>query len=131
MILLGFTEAQKKALDEEQHQEETTSLAIVDLSKKRVTASERRSLYNDRCCVHGTPRIMMNDLLNHKIDTGLFGGMLIFHTEDISLHSGIEFSVRLFRRGNSKGFVHLISDNPVSFEAGFTKVLSSGVRHLT
>ena len=73
----------------------------------------------------------MNDLLNHKIDTGLFGGMLIIHTEDISLHSGIEFSVRLFRRGNSKGFVHLISDNPSSFEAGFTKVLSCSVRHLT
>ena len=46
-----------------------------------------------------------------------------FNAEDVSLNSGTEFVVRLFRSVNANGFVHAISDKPISFASGLTKVV--------
>ena len=60
------------------------------------------------CTLHATPRLMMIDLLEHEVQPCLFAGLLIFNAEDVALNSGIEFTVRLFRRGNKTGFVHVL-----------------------
>ena len=49
-------------------------------------------------------------------------GMLILNANSVTDSSGEGFAVRLFRKGNQRGFVRAITDNPAAFAAGFNKV---------
>ena len=49
-------------------------------------------------------------------------GLLIVNAHSVTDSSGEGFAVRLFRKGNQRGFVRAISDHPAAFAAGFNKV---------
>jgi DNA excision repair protein ERCC-4 len=49
-------------------------------------------------------------------------GMLILNAHNVSDTSGEGFAVRLFRKGNQRGFVRALSDQPSFFASGFAKV---------
>lgn len=50
-------------------------------------------------------------------------GMLILNAHGVTDSSGEGFAVRLFRKGNQRGFVRALTDNPAAFAAGFNKVI--------
>lgn len=47
--------------------------------------------------------------------------MLVLNAHTVTDTSGEGFAVRLFRKGNQRGFVRAISDQPSSFASGFNK----------
>ena len=96
-----------------------------------MSPDQRRSLYNAGRCCFTTPRILQIDLLTDKVRAGALAGCFICSAKDLSRDSPIEYAVRLFLRGQPGGFVRFIEENPASFEAGFSKVLSCSVRHLS
>lgn len=49
-------------------------------------------------------------------------GMLVMNAHSVTDSSGEGFAVRLFRKGNQRGFVRAMSDQPQSFASGFSKV---------
>lgn len=51
-------------------------------------------------------------------------GMLILNAHNVSDTSGEGFAVRLFRKGNRRGFIRALSDQPSFFASGFAKVSS-------
>ena len=48
--------------------------------------------------------------------------MLVVNAHLVQDTTGEGFAVRLFRKGNQRGFVRALSDQPSSFVAGFNKV---------
>ena len=56
--------------------------------------------------------------------------MLILSAHGVTDSSGEGFAVRLFRKGNQRGFVRAIPDNPAAFAAGFNKVCACSRRQL-
>ena len=48
--------------------------------------------------------------------------MLVLNAHYVSDTSGEGFAVRLFRKGNQRGFIRALSDQPAFFAAGFNKV---------
>ena len=129
VVLLGCTETQKKALEEELRREDPTLEMPVDLNKGNVSASTRLMCYNTERSCFATPRVFIDDLLSQRVQPVAFAGLYVFNAENVSDNSGIEFAVRLYRLGNTTGFVRAISDRPVSFASGFTKVPSRRERH--
>ena len=129
VILLGCSKSQKEALEEELRREDPASEMPVDLSKGNVSASTRLEHYNTGRCCYATPRIFVDDLLGQKIRPDVFAGLFVFNAEHVSDNSGIEFAVRLYRLGNTTGFVRAISDSPVAFAKGFTKVPSCSKKY--
>ena len=51
-------------------------------------------------------------------------GMLVLNAHNATDTSGEGFAVRLFRKGNQRGFIRALSDQPSFFAAGFNKVRS-------
>ena len=102
----------------------------VDFGGGKVPPSKRLAFYDAGRCRHTTSRLFVNDLLERNVRVTSFAGVLVFNVEDVSLNLGTEFAVRLFRSANANGFVHAISDRPISSASGFPKVLSSieGIR---
>ncbi len=49
-------------------------------------------------------------------------GMLVLNAHNVTDTSGEGFAVRLFRKGNQRGFIRALSDQPAFFAAGFNKV---------
>ena len=130
MILVGCSESQKEALSNEICRQDPSGSKLVDLNKEKVSQKKRHEHYREGSVCFVTALILIIDSLEHEINPGAFAGILFFDPTEVFRHSGIEFSLRLFHRGNPQVFVHLISNNPASFEAGFTKVLFSSVKHL-
>ncbi len=48
--------------------------------------------------------------------------MLVLNAHNVTDTSGEGFAVRLFRKGNQRGFIRALSDQPSFFAAGFNKV---------
>ena len=48
--------------------------------------------------------------------------MLVLNAHNVADTSGEGFAVRLFRKGNQRGFIRALSDQPSFFAAGFNKV---------
>ena len=48
--------------------------------------------------------------------------MLVLNAHSVTDTSGEGFAVRLFRKGNQRGFIRALSDQPSFFAAGFNKV---------
>ena len=49
-------------------------------------------------------------------------GILVVNAHLVQDTTGEGFAVRLFRKGNQRGFVRALSDQPCSFVSGFNKV---------
>ena len=48
-------------------------------------------------------------------------GLLVLNAHNVTDTSGDGFAMRLFRRGNQRGFIRALSDQPSFFAAGFNK----------
>ncbi|KAF9398341.1 hypothetical protein BGX21_007907 [Mortierella sp. AD011] len=81
--------------------------------------SERSDLYRYGGVMAITSRILVMDLLTGRIPVHLITGILVANAHRVSATSTEAFILRLFRQGNSEGFVKAFSDQPEVFSAGF------------
>ena len=93
----------------------------MDITNETPSAA-RTALYQTRGCLFVTTRILVVDFLNSRLRSSQVAGIIVMNAHRVTDTSGEGFAVRLFRAGNSRGFVRAFSDNPTSVTAGFAKV---------
>lgn len=99
----------------------TTAESPADITNE-VPATDRLDLYHARACLFVTTRILVVDLLAARIRPKDIAGMVILNAHRVTDTSGEAFAVRLYRAGNTSGFVRAVSDSPLAFNVGFNKV---------
>lgn len=86
-----------------------------------IAASERLRLYASCSSVAITTRILVVDFLTGRLDPSSVAGIIILNAHKVTESSGEGFAVRLYRMGNTVGFLRAFSDAPVSFSSEFGK----------
>ncbi|KAF9292420.1 hypothetical protein BGZ68_006366 [Mortierella alpina] len=81
--------------------------------------AERSDLYRFGGVMSITSRILVMDLLTGRIPLHLVTGMLVANAHRVTATSTEAFILRLYRQGNSEGFVKAFSDHPEAFSVGF------------
>ncbi|KAG0301963.1 hypothetical protein BGZ98_007898 [Dissophora globulifera] len=81
--------------------------------------AERSELYRFGGVMAITSRILVMDLLTSRIPVHLVTGILVANAHRVSATSTEAFILRLFRQGNSEGFIKAFSDQPEAFSVGF------------
>ncbi|KAF9512918.1 hypothetical protein BS47DRAFT_1461767 [Hydnum rufescens UP504] len=79
---------------------------------------ERQDLYRKGGLVSVTSRILIVDMLGDTLPPSLITGLLVLHAEKVTPSSPETFIVRLYREGNTDGFLKAFSDQPEYFTAG-------------
>ncbi|KAK3818773.1 MAG: hypothetical protein J3Q66DRAFT_338444 [Benniella sp.] len=82
-------------------------------------AAERGDLYRYGGVLAVTSRILVMDLLTGRIPLHLVTGILVVNAHRVTATSTEAFILRLFRQGNSEGFIKAFSDQPETFSHGF------------
>ncbi|KAI1315066.1 hypothetical protein EDD11_001359 [Mortierella claussenii] len=83
------------------------------------SVADRTELYRYGGVMAITSRILVMDLLIGRIPVHLITGILVANAHRVTATSTEAFILRLFRQGNSEGFVKAFSDHPESFSTGF------------
>ncbi|KAF9110385.1 hypothetical protein BGX27_006437 [Mortierella sp. AM989] len=84
-----------------------------------LSLAERGDLYRYGGVMAITSRILVMDLLTGRIPVHLITGILVANAHRVVATSTEAFILRLFRQGNSEGFVKAFSDQPEVFSTGF------------
>lgn len=84
-------------------------------------ANQRLSLYNSGGILFITSRILIVDLLTHRIPTSAVAGLVILNAHSLSDTSTEAFIVRILRLTNLSLYVRAFSDRPHSMVSGFAK----------
>lgn len=87
-----------------------------------IATAERLRLYNTCSCMFVTTRILVVDLLSGRLSPSDIAGIYVLNAHRATDSSGEGFVVRLYRNGNSTGFVRGFSDAPSSFSSEFGKM---------
>ncbi|MEW5305380.1 MAG: hypothetical protein WDW36_007923 [Sanguina aurantia] len=129
VLILGCQPWQRKLIDTEltRHHNAGPGLLGADLVlpievNSEVPAAERVGHYRSNACCYVTTRILVVDMLSGRVAPGQIAGMLVVNAHKVADISGEGFAVRLFRGGNSSGFLRAFSDQPAMFTTGFNKV---------
>ncbi|KAG0340657.1 hypothetical protein BG000_011435 [Podila horticola] len=81
--------------------------------------AERSDLYRFGGVMAITSRILVMDLLTGRIPVHLITGILVANAHRVTATTTEAFILRLFRQGNSQGFVKAFSDQPEVISSGF------------
>ncbi|KAF9283234.1 hypothetical protein BGZ74_001972, partial [Mortierella antarctica] len=81
--------------------------------------AERSDLYRFGGVMAITSRILVMDLLTGRIPVHLITGILVANAHRVTATTTEAFILRLYRQGNSQGFVKAFSDQPEVISAGF------------
>ncbi|KAF9189002.1 hypothetical protein BGZ51_000178 [Haplosporangium sp. Z 767] len=81
--------------------------------------AERSELYRRGGVMAITSRILVMDLLTGITPIHLVTGILVANAHRVTEMSTEAFILRLFRQGNSEGFIKAFSDQPETFSVGF------------
>ena len=87
-----------------------------------IATAERLRLYKSCSCLFVTTRILVVDLLSGRVAPSDVAGIYVLNSHRVTDSSGEGFVVRLYREGNTSGFVRGFSDYPSSFTSEFGKV---------
>lgn len=85
-------------------------------------ASERKTLYKRGGCIMVTARILIVDLLTHRLQPTAVAGFLVGNAHRVSPTSQEAFILQMFRDGNRDGFVKAFTDRPASLATGFNRL---------
>ncbi|KAK6783024.1 hypothetical protein RDI58_020820 [Solanum bulbocastanum] len=86
-----------------------------------LTANQRLSLYTSGGIFFITTRILIVDLLTHRLPTTAVAGLVILNAHSLSDTSTEAFIVRILRSTNRSLYVRAFSDRPHSMVSGFAK----------
>ncbi|KAG0097557.1 hypothetical protein BGZ93_002491 [Podila epicladia] len=81
--------------------------------------AERSDLYRFGGVMAITSRILVMDLLTGRIPVHLITGILVANAHRVTATTTEAFILRLYRQGNSQGFVKAFSDQPEVISSGF------------
>eukprot|EP00877_Chromochloris_zofingiensis_P000132 jgi/Chrzof1/10119/Cz04g29130.t1 len=126
LLILGANTWQRQLLTEELHRHDPAAAAPVEITNE-VPAIDRIEHYKSRGCCFVTTRILVVDLLSHRVLPRDIAGMVVINAHKVADASGEGFAIRLFRQGNSSGFLRAFSDQPTAFASGFNK--ASTMKH--
>ncbi|KAF9208092.1 hypothetical protein BGZ49_009787 [Haplosporangium sp. Z 27] len=84
-----------------------------------LSIADRSDLYRYGGVMAITSRILVMDLLTGRIPVHLITGILVANAHRVTATSTEAFILRLYRQGNSEGFVKAFSDQPEVFSTGF------------
>ncbi|MCD7460901.1 DNA repair endonuclease uvh1 [Datura stramonium] len=84
-------------------------------------ANQRLSLYTSGGIFFITSRILIVDLLTHRLPTTAVAGLVILNAHSLSETSTEAFIVRILRSTNRSLYVRAFSDRPHSMVSGFAK----------
>ncbi|KAL6745331.1 ERCC4 protein, partial [Haematococcus lacustris] len=121
LLVLGAQPWQREAVCAELQRHDPEVTCPVDINSE-VQAPERLALYRSRAAAFVTPRILTVDLLSARLQPREIAGMIVLNAHRVTATSGEGFAVRLYRAGNSSGFLRALSDAPAAFMGGFNKV---------
>lgn len=123
VLVIGANPLQRKQIQQElQRQDPTAAIpaAAADISAD-VPAIDRIKLYQSNAACFVTTRILVVDLLSARCKAPDVAGLIVANAHRVSDESGEGFAIRLYRQGNSSGWLRAFSDVPTSF-AGVSKV---------
>jgi DNA excision repair protein ERCC-4 len=120
-LIVGSQPWQRDLLCQELARTDPTAAFPTDITAE-VPAIERIELYQKSRCCFVTTRILVVDLLSSRLRPTGIAGMLVLNAHNVTETSKEGFAVRLYRQGNSTGFLRAFSDQPTSFLSGFNKV---------
>ncbi|KAK4728414.1 hypothetical protein R3W88_021402 [Solanum pinnatisectum] len=90
-----------------------------------LTANQRLALYTSGGIFFITTRILIVDLLTHRLPTTAVAGLVILNAHSLSDTSTEAFIVRILRSTNRSLYVRAFSDRPHSMVSGFAKAEST------
>jgi DNA excision repair protein ERCC-4 len=121
VLAIGTSPWQRELVCAELKRQEPSLEAPVDINNE-LSATDRIELYRTRACCFVTTRILVVDLLAARVLPEQVAGIIVLNAQRVSDSSGEGFAVRLYRQGNTAGFVRAFSDQPTAFTAGFARV---------
>ncbi|XP_071550106.1 DNA repair endonuclease XPF [Panulirus ornatus] len=86
------------------------------------SVTERSQIYHQGGVLFVTSRIMVMDLLMERVPVELITGVIVWKAHKILESCQEAFILRLYRLKNKAGFVKALTNNPLSFTAGFCHV---------
>ena len=86
------------------------------------TAQERVELYLAGGVILVTARILIVDLLCHRVPVEMAHGLIVANAHRVTDSSNIGFILRIFRQHNKGAFIKALSDDAHAFTRGFAKV---------
>nr|GMD97283.1 DNA repair endonuclease UVH1 [Ipomoea batatas] len=102
-----------------QHESEVTNLPSEITSD--LPAHQRLSLYTSGGAFFITARILIVDLLTHRLPTTAVAGILLLNAHSLSDTSTEAFIIRIIRSTNRSLYVRAFSDRPHAMVSGFAK----------
>lgn len=94
---------------------------------ERITAEssnlkKRSEIYLQGGVLFVTERILVVDLLSHRVPINLVTGIIVYRAHRVYNDCLMSFILRLYRSENKKGFIKALSQNPQSFFGDFAKL---------
>ncbi|OZJ03595.1 hypothetical protein BZG36_03031 [Bifiguratus adelaidae] len=122
VIILNLQADEEEALQEDMESEAHERVAP-GLGLRRIEyetpAEQRNEIYRAGGVMSVTSRILAVDMLLKRIPIHLITGILVMNAHRVSETSMEAFILRLYREGNTEGFIKAFSDAPESFVTGF------------
>jgi DNA excision repair protein ERCC-4 len=81
---------------------------------------ERRQVYLNGGCLFVTSRILIVDILNHRIPLNLVSGLIVCNAHTIVENSNETFIISLLKQKNEKIFIKALSENEFKFVSEFS-----------
>ncbi|XP_072024102.1 DNA repair endonuclease XPF-like [Amphiura filiformis] len=120
VLVVNTTNLEEEYFIEELHKDGIKPLPKV--INNEYNATERQAIYLQGGVLFVTSRILVVDMLTHKLPTNLVTGIIVYKAHKIisSCHEG--FILHLYRQENKTGFIKGFSDHPQAFSAGLCRL---------
>ncbi len=92
------------------------------ITSENVTAQERSDLFARGGCFIITSRLLIVDLLDHKVSVESILGMLVANAHRVTENSLETFILRVYRERHTAGFIKAFSEDPEGLTGSFAKV---------
>lgn len=83
---------------------------------------ERKQIYLNGGCIFVTSRILIVDLLSHRIPNNLVSGVILCNAHKMFDDSNETFILRLLKQNNKELFIKAFSEQEYNFSIGFSKL---------
>ncbi|KAJ8556474.1 hypothetical protein K7X08_032226 [Anisodus acutangulus] len=120
LLILSATPSQKTSILRNYENSLQSQILPSEITSD-LPANQRLSLYTSGGILFITSRILIVDLLTHRLPTTAVAGLIILNAHSLSDTSTEAFIVRILRSTNRSLYVRAFSDRPHSMVSGFAK----------
>ncbi|KAJ8556486.1 hypothetical protein K7X08_032238 [Anisodus acutangulus] len=120
LLILSATPSQKTSILRNYENNLQSQILPSEITSD-LPVNQRLSLYTSGGILFITSRILIVDLLTHRLPTTAVAGLIILNAHSLSDTSTEAFIVRILRSTNRRLYVRAFSDRPHSMVSGFAK----------